>query len=119
MTFAGRPEIVFDSEVVLRSQRGTMRRRVPRGRRPANRSHAEHADEEVSGGLLLTSRHRQLHVVKPVEGHETILPEASRQSQVRVRERCGATSRSGIGSRDVCSADRLLMTVHCGYSAWT
>jgi len=69
---AGRPEAVFDPEVQLdvacSEPRATARREDGR---LVDLDHAEDADEEVTSGLLLSSRHCQLHVVEPIEGHPT------------------------------------------------
>ena len=74
MTFAGRSEIVFDSEMQFDGAGAKPRATAGReGRRLIDLNHSEHADEKASGILLRIPRHCQLHMVKPVEGHRTDL----------------------------------------------
>ncbi len=71
---AGGSEIVFDPEVqfdvACPEPCATACREDGR---LVDLGHAEDADEEVASGLLLGSRHGQLHVVEPIEGHATDL----------------------------------------------
>jgi len=66
----GWPEVVFDAEVQFDAACAEPRATACReDGRLVDLAHAEDADEEVTSRLLLSSRHCQLHVVKPIEGH--------------------------------------------------
>ncbi len=71
---AGWSEIVFDPEVqfdvACSEPRATA---CPEDGRLVDLGHAQDADEEVASSPLLGSRHGQLHVVEPIEGHTTDL----------------------------------------------
>jgi hypothetical protein len=74
MAFACRTKVVLGAEMQLdaaSTKPGTSACREHW--RLLNFSHSEHADEEVPGCRLLTSRHRQLHVVEALETHITIV----------------------------------------------
>jgi len=74
VALAGWLEIVFDPEVqfdvACSEPRATA---CCEDGRLVDLGHAEDADEEVARGTLLGSRHCQLHVVEPIEGHATDL----------------------------------------------
>jgi len=71
---AGWSEIVFDPEVQFDVACSEPRATACReGGRLVDLGHAQDADEEVASGPLLGSRHCQLHVVEPIEGHATDL----------------------------------------------
>ena len=68
--FASWPEVVFDAEVQLDATRAEPGAATCRQNgRLVDLDHAEDANEESSSGLLPIRRHRQLHVVEPIEGH--------------------------------------------------
>jgi hypothetical protein len=70
----GWSEIVFDPEVQFDVACSKPRATACReGGRLVDLGHAQDADEEVARGPLLGSRHGQLHVVEPIEGHATDL----------------------------------------------
>jgi len=71
---AGWSEIVLDPEVQFDVACSKPRATACReDGRLVDLGHAQDADEEVASGPLLGSRHCQLHVVEPIEGHATDL----------------------------------------------
>jgi len=75
VSFAGGAEVVFSKMQFDLPGAESGASSCREYRRLVDLGHSQDSVEEVAGRLLFASRHRQLHVMKPIEGHGPDLPQ--------------------------------------------